>query len=200
MAFFIATGIISNDIVRRETLKGVLTTFRLQTGEPRGDKLWIDIECWGHLAGTIAHHATKGRGVSVSGRLTQKNWRDVATGDARQRYVITASDVDLHPTTEAVPPLVPNSVLLSGTVEAIHPDRTVKNGIISSTRVSSGKANTKSGRLQIEVEMWHPDSQTLPSLHRRDSVTITGTLAFRSRTVRSCDDHIFLNGRVTAHL
>ena len=83
MAFFIATGIISNDIVRRETRNGVVTTFRLETGAPRGGKLWIDIECWGHLAGTIAHHGTTGRLVSVSGRLTQKSWRDKTSGEAR---------------------------------------------------------------------------------------------------------------------
>ena len=179
MAFFIATGIISNDIVRRETRKGVLTTFRLQTGAPRGGKLWIDIECWGHLAGTIAHHATKGRGVSVSGRLTQKNWRDVATGNARQRYVITASDIDLHPTAEAVPPLVPNSVLLSGTVEAIYPDRTVKNGIVSSIRVRSGRVNAKTGVLRIDAERWHPKENITGSLTRGDQVAISGTLVFK---------------------
>ncbi len=199
MAFFIAAGIISNDIVRRETRKGVLTTFRLQTGAPRGGKLWIDIECWGHLAGTIAHHATKGRGVSVSGRLTQKNWRDVATGEARQRYIITASDIDLHPTAEATMSLVPNAVLLTGTVETVHPDRTVKSGVISCFQVSAGKANTKTGRLHIEAEIWHPESKPSPKLHRKDPLTIIGALIYRSNTVPNSTDHVFLSGRTTAH-
>lgn len=35
MAFFIATGTISNDVVRKETRNGVLTTFRLETIERR---------------------------------------------------------------------------------------------------------------------------------------------------------------------
>ncbi len=94
MAFFIAAGIISNDIVRRETRAGVLANFRLETGAPRGGRLWIDIECWSHLAGTIAHHGATGRHISVSGRLTQKTWRDKTTGDARCRYVVTAADID----------------------------------------------------------------------------------------------------------
>ena len=50
MAFFVAAGTISNDIVRKETRNGVLATFRLETGAPRKCKLWIDIETWGHLA------------------------------------------------------------------------------------------------------------------------------------------------------
>ena len=33
MAFVIATGTSSNDVVRKETRNGVLTTFRLETGE-----------------------------------------------------------------------------------------------------------------------------------------------------------------------
>ena len=33
MAYFTAIGVISNDIVRRETKSGVVTTFRLETGD-----------------------------------------------------------------------------------------------------------------------------------------------------------------------
>ena len=75
MAFFTAIGVISNDIVRRETKNGVVTTFRLETGAPRGRKLWIDVECWGHLAGTIAHHGDTGRAVHLSGILKRTTWR-----------------------------------------------------------------------------------------------------------------------------
>ena len=95
MAFFTAIGTISNDIVRRETKNGVVATFRLETGAPRGRKLWIDIQCWGHLAGTVAQHGRQGRGVAVSGRLASAEWRDRATGRARSRLLVHASHVDL---------------------------------------------------------------------------------------------------------
>ena len=59
------TGRLHNDPARRETSKGVVTTFRLAVDANR-HRLWIDIETWGQLAGT-ATHLTKGRHVAVTG-------------------------------------------------------------------------------------------------------------------------------------
>ncbi|MEZ5229752.1 MAG: single-stranded DNA-binding protein [Acidimicrobiales bacterium] len=85
MAYFVAAGVISDEVVRKETRNGVLATFRLETGAPNNRRLWIDVEAWGQLAGTVAHHGSVGRGVLVSGRLTYKTWRDRDTGESRHR-------------------------------------------------------------------------------------------------------------------
>jgi len=181
VAFFIATGIISNDVVRRETRNGVLATFRLETGAPRGGKLWIDVETWGHLAGTIAHHAVAGRQVSVSGRLTQKTWRDHETGEARNRYVVTAKDVDLlAASTVSTSGLVPNAVLLTGTVEAIFPNRSVKSGSVSCFRISTGRAGAKTGRLCLNVERWTPAQAAHVVIAESTEATVAGGLAYRA--------------------
>jgi len=187
MAFFIAAGTISNDIVRKETRNGVLATFRLETGAPRGGRLWIDIECWGHLAGTIAHHASKGREVSVSGRVTQKTWRDKTTGEARHRYVITATDVDLLSEPATSTPEVPNAVILTGRVEAILPTRSAKSGSVVCFRVSTGRSGNKAGRLELDVEHWTPPQSTPAGLAESIQVTVAGGLAYRGS---STSEHV----------
>jgi len=200
MVFFIAAGTISNAVVRRETRDGVLTTFRLETGAPRKWKLWIDVEAWGHLAGTIAQHGIKGRGVSVSGRLTQKTWRDKDTGEARSRYVVTARDVDFHQdgplSASATPP--PNAVLARGVVEAIHSGRDVKTGAISSFRLRTGKASSKSGVLYVTCEIWTPDQVPPPTIQRGEFVTAIGALVHQSDPAPERGDHIRISARTLA--
>ena len=97
MAHFTGAGVIATDIVRKETRRGILATFRLASGQAGKGQVWIDVEAWGNLAGTIHHHGSEGRGVIVGGRLTQKTWRDRADSSSRHRYVITANDIDLLP-------------------------------------------------------------------------------------------------------
>ncbi len=179
MAFFIATGTISNDIVRRETRNGVLATFRLETATPRGGKLWIDVECWGHLAGTIAHHGAGGRPVCLSGRLAQKTWRDKATGDARRRYVVTAADIDLLPADQEPLSLIPNSVLLHGTIDHVLPPRQVTSGTISRLRISDGRAGSKTGRLNIDVEHWTSGTTAPLDPPARSRISAIGGLTFQ---------------------
>ncbi len=89
-------GRLTEDPVRKEANGSVVTSFRLASGRTgsKGGRLWIDVDTWGKLAGTCAQHLTKGRYVLVSGRLTQKQWADVATGEKRSRYLVNASDVD----------------------------------------------------------------------------------------------------------
>lgn len=155
MAFFVGAGTIADDVVRKETRNGVLAIFRLETGAPNNRRLWIDVEAWGHLAGTIAHHASAGRAVLVSGRLTQKTWRDTQSGQARNRYVVTALDIDLL-TDNTDPILLPTTVVAAGTVKAVYPDRPTTNGVVHSFRLATGRAGAKTGRLWIDVEYWTP--------------------------------------------
>lgn len=183
MAFFIACGIISNDIVRRETRAGVLAAFRLETGAPRGGKLWIDVECWGHLAGTVAHHGASGRHISVSGRLTQKTWRDKTTGHARCRYVVTADDIDLLTARDQqAPTTLPNTMLLNGTIEAVLPTRPAGSGTVTRVHVTTGRAGSKTGRFSIAVEHWTPTGAKGTGPQLRADIAALGGLTFRAAT------------------
>lgn len=146
MAFFVGARTIADDVVRKETRNGVLAVFRLKTGAPNNRRLWIDVEAWGHLAGTIAHHASAGRAVLVSGRLSQKTWKDTQSVEARIRYVVTALDVDIL-TDDTDPILLPTTVVVAAKTTAVYPDRQTTNGVVHSFRLASGRAGSKSGRL-----------------------------------------------------
>lgn len=178
MAFFVAAGVISDEIVRKETRNGVLATFRIETGAPNDRRLWIDVEAWGQLAGTVAHHGSIGRGVLVSGRLTYKTWRDRDTGESRHRYVVTALDVDLLPE-ESEPVLLPATVVVAGTVETVHPDRPTKRGVVHSFRLASGRARSKTGRLWIDVERWSPHTESPLDVQVHQAVSVRGHLDYR---------------------
>ena len=179
MAFFVAAGVISDEIVRKETRNGVLATFRLETGAPNNRRLWIDVESWGQLAGTVAHHGSVGRGVLVSGRLTYKTWRDRDTGESRHRYVVTALDVDLLPE-GSEPVLLPSTVVVAGTIETVYPERPTKRGVVHSFRLASGRAGSKTGRLWIDVDHWLPAGEPTPTMLERGATLITGQLGYQS--------------------
>ena len=90
MNVIVLTGRLESDPARRDTPKGVVATFRLVANH-RGHRLWIDIESWGHLAGTVAAHLVKGRLVAVTGALRNKPYtRD---GQRRDYWYIAAGDV-----------------------------------------------------------------------------------------------------------
>lgn len=181
MAFFLGAGNISDEVVRKETRNGVLATFRLATGAPNDRRLWVDVEAWGQLAGTIAHHGSEGRDVLVSGRLTYKTWRDRATGESRHRYVVTALDVDLlGATTDSLS--VPTTLVVSGTIETMHPTRPTPRGVVHAFRLASGRAGSKTGRLWIEVEHWLPNDEPPLAVTERRTVTVTGHLDYRPKS------------------
>jgi single-stranded DNA-binding protein len=83
------TGRLHSNPVRRETTKGVVTTFRL-TVDANRHRLWIDIEVWGHLAGTVHTHLTKGRPVAVTGSLRNTQYTD--REHQRRDYWYVAAD------------------------------------------------------------------------------------------------------------
>ena len=84
------TGCLTADPARRETAKGVVTTFRI--GSDDSPRVWIDVESWGHLAGTCAAHLERGRHVAVAGSLAYREWTDQAS-ERRQRRLVKASAV-----------------------------------------------------------------------------------------------------------
>ncbi len=84
------TGRLTGDPARKETGKGVVTTFRI--GSDDSPRVWVDVETWGHLAGTCAAHLGRGRHVAVVGSLAYREWTDQA-GERRQRWLVKASTV-----------------------------------------------------------------------------------------------------------
>lgn len=174
MACFAGSGIIASDVVRRETQKGVVATFRLQTTTYRNRRLWITVETWGHLAGTINRHAKPGRPVLVNGRLRQKTWRDRKTGDARTNLVVAASDADLLPEgTCSMERNTPHSVQASGKVsgkpELGHTDRS------ATFTLSTGKTGSKAGLLWLPVQL-RANSALVVWLSSGQSLEISGRL------------------------
>lgn len=85
------TGRLTNDPARRDTTKGVVTTFRIAVDD-RPDRLWIDVETWGHLAGVTAAHLCQRRHVAVTGRLRSNTYHD-ADGHRRQRFYVIADRI-----------------------------------------------------------------------------------------------------------
>lgn len=173
MTHFLGAGTIASDIVRKETRNGVLTTFRLRSGRKGHGQVWLDVEAWGHLAGTIHHHGRVDRAVIVAGRLTHKTWHDRETGEARHRYVITAADIDLLPDCGGID--LANNVVAAGVVDADPKIRPAGTGTVTEFRLATGRAGSKTGRLWIDVEHWRRQPRDLKS---RDQLVLAGRLAF----------------------
>src|SRR3712207_3259084 len=83
-------GHLTDDPARRDTNAGVVTTFRLDIRDGK-NRLWIDVEAWGHLAGTAAKHLTKGRLVSVTGKLRNRPYQ--RDGQRRDYFHVAAHDI-----------------------------------------------------------------------------------------------------------
>ena len=90
MNVVVMTGRLTGEPARRETTKGVVTTFRIGSDEP--PRVWVAVECWGHLAGVCAAHLARRRHVAVGGALSHAEWTD-GTGERRERWFIRASKV-----------------------------------------------------------------------------------------------------------
>ncbi len=174
---FLAVGTIASDIVRKETRKGVAVTFRLRSGEPGRGQLWVDIEAWGHLAGTIHQHATPDRVAIVGGRLAQRTWQDHKTGDARSRYVIVANDIDLigQPNACEASARFRNTMVVAGTTASCPTERSAGTGHVTEFKLAAGRAGSKTGRLWIDVEHWHRDAE---SFSGHPNLLASGSLAY----------------------
>lgn len=83
-------GRLTDDPARRDTTTGVVATFRLDIRDGK-HRLWIDVEAWGHLAGTTARHLTKGRLVSVTGKLRNRPYQ--RDGQRRDHFFVAATDI-----------------------------------------------------------------------------------------------------------
>ena len=63
-----------------------------------GDKVsFFDVEAWRRTADIVAQYCSKGKLVSVTGRLEQQRWEK--DGQKRSKVVVVASGIELGPKT-----------------------------------------------------------------------------------------------------
>ena len=74
----------------------VVMDFRLAINDGWGDRkktVYIDVVVFGKAAEACFQHLTKGKQVSVSGRLEEDTWEDKKTGNRRSKIKIVAHHV-----------------------------------------------------------------------------------------------------------
>jgi len=94
------TGRLTADPDVRDTDAGMaISQFRLavqrrrsRDGEDRG-AVYIDVVCFGGLAGSVAEYLEKGRQVAVTGRLEHDEW-EADDGTRRSRHKVVADEVE----------------------------------------------------------------------------------------------------------
>ena len=93
-------GRLTHDPERRTTDGGTpVAGFRLAVPRPKdrnGDErppVYVDVSAFGPLAEVCGQYLTKGRQVSVSGRLDHQEWT-AQDGSRRQRNLVVADSVD----------------------------------------------------------------------------------------------------------
>jgi len=59
--------------------------YTTETGEPREEVTFVDVDAWGKQAEVIAQYCRKGKPLMVEGRLKLDTWDDKATGQKRSR-------------------------------------------------------------------------------------------------------------------
>ena len=71
-----------------------ICTFRIAVDRGKQDGAdFIPIKCFGVAAENHAKYLTKGRLISLTGRISHSQWADKETGDPRERYEIIGSYV-----------------------------------------------------------------------------------------------------------
>src|SRR5262245_17442648 len=111
------TGRLIHDPTRRETHRGVVASFRLAVdGRPR---VWIDVEAWGHIAGTVATYLTARRHVAVTGRLgSASTTTTTATSRADTSSSVTTSVFSTTRTPSALRTTVANLLTASASLRS----------------------------------------------------------------------------------
>jgi len=85
-------GRLATDPRLEETKGNPICTFRLAVDRGRNDGAdFIPIKCFGAAAENHAKYLTKGRLISLTGRISHSQWKDKETGDPRERYEIIGS-------------------------------------------------------------------------------------------------------------
>jgi single-strand DNA-binding protein len=56
---------------------------------------WFSIECWGKTATVLADYCRKGDQIGVTGRMSQDEWTDRASGEKRTSWKVVVANLDL---------------------------------------------------------------------------------------------------------
>jgi len=90
-------GNLTRDPEMRVTPKGtaicqfglaVSRTWKDESGQPREEATFVDIEAWGKQGETISKYCTKGRPLFVEGRLRFDQWEDKTSGQKRSKLKV----------------------------------------------------------------------------------------------------------------
>ncbi len=85
-------GRLATDPRLEATNGNPICTFRLAVDRGKQDGAdFIPIKCFGAAAENHAKYLTKGRLISLTGRISHSQWADKETGDPRERYEIIGS-------------------------------------------------------------------------------------------------------------
>jgi single-strand DNA-binding protein len=93
----ILAGNMTRDPEIRVTPKGtsicqfslaVNRTWKSESGEKQEEVSFIDCECWGKTAETVAKYFSKGKPIFVEGRLKQDTWEDKNTKEKRSKLKV----------------------------------------------------------------------------------------------------------------
>lgn len=85
-------GRLATDPRLEETKGNPICTFRLAVDRGKQDGAdFIPIKCFGAAAENHAKYLTKGRLISLTGRISHSQWADKETGGPRERYEIIGS-------------------------------------------------------------------------------------------------------------
>ncbi len=83
---------------------GYLSTFSLansrkfkdRDGDTQEETVWLRCAWFGNGAKALNQYLTKGRDITVRGRLTENTWNDKETGEKRSRIELRVEELDLH--------------------------------------------------------------------------------------------------------
>lgn len=90
-------GNLTRDPELRVTPKGtsicqfglaISRTFKDESGQPREEATFVDVEAWGKQGELIAKYVTKGRPLFVEGRLRFDQWEDKQTQQKRSKLKV----------------------------------------------------------------------------------------------------------------
>jgi len=100
----ILVGNLTRDPELRYTPKGmaiakiglaVNRAWKSETGEPREETTFLDIEAWGRTAEIVGQYLHKGSPALFEGRLRLDTWEDKQTGQKRSKLVVVAEGMQL---------------------------------------------------------------------------------------------------------
>lgn len=117
----ILMGNLTRDPELRYTAKGTTICrigmatnrrWKTESGEPREETTFVDVDAFGRAAETMGQYLKKGRSLVVEGRLKLDQWEDKQTGQKRSKLGVVCEQFHFIGGRDDAPP-PPNSQLPS---------------------------------------------------------------------------------------